>query len=127
MTRPSYLPLNLYLDLDDGRSLVIRSGLGQHMRCRRKAATEGAKPIEVGEIVRTVPGRNGRKAVLEAVKRTKKDIFFEILGSEADGAIEAANKPTLWQKVRNWLQPGCDRCGTDGLGNVVSPCERHRG
>ena len=107
--RPSFLPLNLYLDLDDGRHLIIRGGSGQFMRCRQKA--EGAAaPIKVGETVRTIPGRDGRKAVLEVVKRTKKDVFFEILGSEGEPVPKG----------------GCDRCGTDGQGNVVALCERHR-
>lgn len=78
-------PLNLLLTLDDGRHLCLRFGSGQSMIARQK---KPGPAIVVGEIVKTTAGKDGRKAVLECVKRTKKDCTFLILGS-CDGDDKA--------------------------------------
>ena len=74
------LPLNLPLELADGRILLVRKGGGKHMVARQKQARR-SDPIEIGEVVETVPDKGSTRALLKAVRRTKKDIHFEILGS----------------------------------------------
>lgn len=71
-------PANLPLPLDDGRLLIVKRGGGKTLVARQK----GAPPAIIkGDTVLTRPGKDGRKAVLRCVKRTKKDCTFEILGS----------------------------------------------
>jgi hypothetical protein len=70
--------LNLPLTLDDGRLILVRRGVGQFMECRQK----GKGPVlKVGDKVLTTQGKDGRKAALEVIKRTKKNVYFRILGS----------------------------------------------
>lgn len=82
-------PVNLPLLLDDGRLLIVKRGGGKTLVARQK---EKGPAITVGETVLTKPGKDGRKAVLRCVKRTKKDCTFEILGS-VDGKRSDVGKP----------------------------------
>lgn len=70
------LPFNLPLELEDGRVLLIRKRKGTLLEARQKSG----RALEMHEIVRTVPGMDGRKAVLRAIRRTKKNLYFRILG-----------------------------------------------
>jgi len=91
------LPLkNVLLSLDDGRILKILRGSKDLMEGRQLAKINGAvvanlTPINAGEVVRTVPGKDGRKAVLHALTLKKKKIIFAILGS-CDG-VESNGTP----------------------------------
>jgi hypothetical protein len=77
------LPLNIPLELVDGRMLIIKNGSGKEMTARQKQARR-SEPIHLDEIVRVVPGKTGRGVLLRAINRTKKDIRFEILGEVTD-------------------------------------------
>ena len=63
--------------LDDGRTLLVRSGKGDRLVARQKGK---GPPILVGDTVESKPGEDKKTIVLEAISRTKKDIRFKILG-----------------------------------------------
>lgn len=77
MTVRRHLPKNLVMRLEDGRTLLVRSGKGDYLTARQKGQ---GSPIHVGETVESKPVKDGSKVVLEALSRTKKDIKFRILG-----------------------------------------------
>lgn len=80
--------LNLPLKLDDGRLVLIRHGNGQTMICRPKvAAGAPLMTFAVGDHVLTAAGRDGRKALLQVSKTTRKDVWFRIVGS-VDGTAK---------------------------------------
>lgn len=77
--RSKLVPLNLALDLDDGRRLIVKSGGGPKLIARQKVP---GPALTVGETVKTVPGKDGRKAVMRVTGHKGKDYVFTILGSE---------------------------------------------
>ncbi len=72
-----HLPLNLPMDLADGRHLLIRGGNGKTLIARQLAP--GPAILE-GEEVLTAPGKDGRRVKMKCIKRTKKDATFQITG-----------------------------------------------
>jgi len=99
------LPLNVPLQLDDGRMLLVRRGNGQTIVCRQ-IGKKDEKPVilQEGDTVATVAGRDGRKAVLHVEKRTRKDVHFKILGS-VDGAGKPVG-PTEAKTTETPQEPG---------------------
>ena len=74
----------IVLDLEDGRRLIIQGGAEQSM-----AATLASGEIpDVGDILRTVPGRDGRKAILRVAEVKGSTVLFDILGSDNAESVD---------------------------------------
>jgi hypothetical protein len=97
--RPLDHPLNLPIELDDGRLIIVKSGSGKQMTARQVTAKNN-EPIQPGDVVLATAGvLDGSKAVFQALSRTKKDIRFQILGSKPRGS--------WWVRLLEWMRkPG---------------------
>ena len=80
MTARKFVPLNLKLELDDGRILIVKRGIsGTRMKCRQI----GHGPvIREGEVIKTAENKEGVQVSLVAEKRTKKDLYLKVYKEE---------------------------------------------